>query len=168
MGLWLTILIIGYFFITILLVLVILMQSGKGGGLSGLAGATSLADAFGATGAEKTLKRWTTYLATAFFILSIGLTLIGSSVFKRTSLLQQLEQEAKVEQSRTLSEVSTTPASAIDTVTSPSQQQSSSSATEEGLKVESTQITSPGEKTDKSEPANSDLTPAATGESSSN
>lgn len=168
MGLWLTILIIGYFFITILLVLVILMQSGKGGGLSGLAGATPLADAFGATGAEKTLKRWTTYLATAFFILSIGLTLIGFSVFKRTSFLQQLEQESKIQQTQTLPEAVTKPVPAVDTTTSPSQQQSSAAVSQDVIKVESTQTDSTDEKTDESKPENSDLTPAATGESSSN
>lgn len=93
MGIGLTILLIGYVFVCLFLVLLILMQAGKGGGLSGLVGGSALADTFGTSGAEKTLARWTTYLAIVFFVLSIGLTIIGARHFRKTSLLEELQKE---------------------------------------------------------------------------
>lgn len=93
MGLWLTILLVVYFFACIFMVMLILLQAGKGGGLSGLAGASMLSETFGATGAEKSLSKITTWLAVVFFILSLGLTFIGSQHFKQTSLLDQLAEE---------------------------------------------------------------------------
>ena len=69
------------------LVLVVLVQSGKGGGLSGLVGAgSSLGDTLGATGAEKTLNRWTTYAALGFLCLNILLVAIGGKVYTGNSL----------------------------------------------------------------------------------
>ena len=76
-----------YLCVSAVLVLVVLVQSGKGGGLSGLVGAgTSLGDTLGATGAEKTLNKWTTYCAIAFIIVNITLVLMGPKVFKKTIL----------------------------------------------------------------------------------
>lgn len=64
------------------LVLVVLVQSGKGGGLSGLVGAgSSLGDSLGATGAERTLNRWTTYCAIAFMGITILLGVIGPHIY---------------------------------------------------------------------------------------
>ncbi len=93
MGFLLTLLVIGYALICIFLVTLILLQAGKGGGLSGLVGGSAFADTFGATGAEKTFARWTTYLAVLFFILSLGLTYIGARHFTRPSLLDRLQRE---------------------------------------------------------------------------
>jgi preprotein translocase subunit SecG len=68
---------------SIVLVLVVLVQSGKGGGLSGLVGAGStLGDHLGATGAEKTLNKWTTYCAVGFLILNISLVLLAPKIFR--------------------------------------------------------------------------------------
>ncbi|HPS03651.1 MAG TPA: preprotein translocase subunit SecG, partial [Candidatus Sumerlaeota bacterium] len=66
------VLFIAYIFSAAVLVLVVLVQSGKGGGLSGLVSAGStLGDTLGATGAEKTLNRWTTYCAVGFIVFNI-------------------------------------------------------------------------------------------------
>ncbi len=93
MGFLLTILIVVYFFVCAVMVLLILMQAGKGGGLSGLVGGSALADTFGSTGAEKSLSKFTTWLAIAFFLLTVAMTLIGSRRYKKASLLDRLEQE---------------------------------------------------------------------------
>ncbi|MFP4381180.1 MAG: preprotein translocase subunit SecG [Candidatus Sumerlaeia bacterium] len=70
-----------------ILILVVLVQSGKGGGLSGLVGAGSpLGDHLGATGAEKTLNRWTTYFAVGFLVLNIVLVLLGPKAFEGSIL----------------------------------------------------------------------------------
>jgi preprotein translocase subunit SecG len=67
------------------LVLVVLVQSGKGGGLSGLIGAgSSIGDSLGATGAEKTLNKWTTYSAIVFMLFTIFLGMLGPHVFSGT------------------------------------------------------------------------------------
>jgi len=81
------------------LILVVLVQSGKGGGLSGLVGAGSaLGDHLGATGAEKTLNRWTSYCAIGFLLLNIFLVLIGPRVFKG-SILDTLQETKTPQQS---------------------------------------------------------------------
>lgn len=73
---------------SIILILVVLVQSGKGGGLSGLVGAGSaLGDHLGATGAEKTLNRWTSYCAVGFLVLTIFLVLAGGTIFRGNTAL---------------------------------------------------------------------------------
>ncbi len=68
-----------YTFSCIVLIFVILIQSGKGGGLSGLgASGGGISDALGATGAEKALNKLTTYCAVGFVVLAILLSIIGS------------------------------------------------------------------------------------------
>ncbi|HOE63501.1 MAG TPA: preprotein translocase subunit SecG [Candidatus Sumerlaeota bacterium] len=77
------------------LILVILLQSGKGSGLSGmLGGANPLTDSLGASGAEKTLTKWTTVSAILFFVLSLALTLLGGRMLKQTKLSDQLKAAA--------------------------------------------------------------------------
>ncbi len=76
----------------VFLILVILLQSGKGGGLSGmLGGGNPLTDTLGATGAEKTLNRWTTICAIIFFTLSLFLTFLGGRIYKRSTLSDKLK-----------------------------------------------------------------------------
>ena len=93
MGIVLAILVLGYVGICIFLVFLILLQAGKGGGLSGLMGTSALSDTFGATGAQKTLSKWTTILAILFLVLSLGITVVGAHHFKSDSLLEQLAKE---------------------------------------------------------------------------
>lgn len=77
------------------LILVILLQSGKGSGLSGmLGGANPLMDSLGATGTEKALSKWTTISAVVFFIVALTLTLLGGKLLKMTRLSDQLKSTA--------------------------------------------------------------------------
>jgi len=90
------ILLIIFIGICVFLILVILLQAGKGGGLSSLiGGAGAFADSLGATGVEKTLNRWTTYCAVTFGILSILLTLIGAHYAKPQSIVDGMEAAAR-------------------------------------------------------------------------
>lgn len=75
------------------LVLVVLIQSGKGGGLSGLVGAgTSLGDSLGATGAEKTLNRWTTYCAIGFLVLNIALVFMAPKALRNSAYYNSISK----------------------------------------------------------------------------
>jgi preprotein translocase subunit SecG len=81
----------GWFFIVVMLVLytfaclflifVILVQSGKGGGLSSLGSASQgISDALGASGAERTLNKMTTWCAVGFMVLALALWFFGGKV----------------------------------------------------------------------------------------
>src|SRR5690606_10245550 len=75
---WMIILLFIYVVICFLLMGAILLQSGKGGGLSSLAGAGGgIGDAIGATGAEKTMNKITTGVAVSFMLMAILLSLLG-------------------------------------------------------------------------------------------
>lgn len=77
---WLILLLLVYFGVILMLIGIILIQSGKGGGLSSLAQSSSgIGDAIGATGVEKTLNKLTTYVAVAFFLMAIGISLLSSA-----------------------------------------------------------------------------------------
>lgn len=94
---WLIFLI--YLLASAFLVLVVLLQSGKGGGLSGLVGAgSSLGDTLGATGAEKTLNRWTTYAAVGFLCLNILLVAVGGQAFNQDELEKIAGDTTAIEQ----------------------------------------------------------------------
>lgn len=77
---WWMLLLLGiYFIICFLMMGVILIQSGKGGGLSSLgSSAGGITDALGATGLEKTLNKVTTGIAIAFGLFAVGLSILGS------------------------------------------------------------------------------------------
>ncbi|HOE95310.1 MAG TPA: preprotein translocase subunit SecG [Candidatus Sumerlaeota bacterium] len=67
------------------LIFVILIQSGKGGGLSSLASASQgLSDSLGTTGAERTLNRMTTWAASGFMVLAILISLIGGTTISES------------------------------------------------------------------------------------
>lgn len=63
------------------LVSLILMQEGKGGGLSGVMGA-SMGETFGFGGASKQVRRYTAYCATIFLVFSIVLTFLAEAAFR--------------------------------------------------------------------------------------
>lgn len=62
----------------------ILTQEGKGGGLSGVMGA-SMGETFGFGGATNTIRKFTAIAATVFLVLTIGLTFLGEQVVGRHS-----------------------------------------------------------------------------------
>jgi preprotein translocase subunit SecG len=75
------------------LVLVILLQSGKGGGLAGGAFGGTAQTVFGGRGATDFLTRATMVLGAAFFLTSVVLALLSSGVRGPTRSL--LQEEAK-------------------------------------------------------------------------
>ncbi len=67
-----------FYVICLFLILVILGQEGKGGGLSGMMGTSALGETFGFGGAAATLRRWTRNAALAFLGLALVITFWGS------------------------------------------------------------------------------------------
>ncbi len=82
--------------ISVLLVLAILLQSSKGGGLAGIAGGMMSSTVFGGRGAATFLTRATTVLATLFFLNCLGMAVITSRTETQASVTQQsaAQQEA--------------------------------------------------------------------------
>jgi preprotein translocase subunit SecG len=81
--------------VCVLLVGVVLMQSGKGGGLAGGAFGGSAQTVFGGRGATDFLTRATMVLGGVFFATSLVLALLSSSLSSRpTSLINQEARRA--------------------------------------------------------------------------
>lgn len=79
MNTWTFILILFYAVACLILIFFILIQSGKGGGLSSLGAASQgISDAFGTTGAERALNKLTTIAAISYIVLAILITLVIS------------------------------------------------------------------------------------------
>lgn len=98
-GFLLTLILIMYFGVCLFLILVILFQSGKGGGIAGMfggGGASPLTDTFGASGAEKTLSKWTTYCAIAFLVFSLAITWLGAKQTRKSKIGREQEIELPV------------------------------------------------------------------------
>ncbi len=64
--------------VSALLITVILLQSGRGGGLAGSLGGGVSTAMFGGQGADKVMTRLTTGLAAAFMVLAILISIAGS------------------------------------------------------------------------------------------
>ena len=72
------------------LIIVILLQSGRGGGLAGSLGGGVSTAMFGGQGADKLMTRLTTGLAAAFMILAIIISILGRpSGFAQDSLVRE-------------------------------------------------------------------------------
>jgi preprotein translocase subunit SecG len=71
------------------LMISILLQSGKGGGLAGAFGGGSSQTLFGGRGAAGFLSRATTVLAVVFFVTSLTLGLYSARAGARRSLVQE-------------------------------------------------------------------------------
>lgn len=69
-----------YFVVCAILVMVVLMQEGKGGGLSGMAGSAALGETFGFGGATAAMRKWTRNIAIAFVVLTLVLTFWGEHI----------------------------------------------------------------------------------------
>ena len=72
------ILIVLHIITSILLVIVILLQSGKGGGLAGSMGGGVSTAMFGGQGADKLMIRLTSGLAATFMVLAILISITGN------------------------------------------------------------------------------------------
>ena len=73
-----TFLIFLHIIVAALLITVILLQSGRGGGLAGSLGGGVSTAMFGGQGADKVMTRLTTGLAAAFMVLAILISIAGS------------------------------------------------------------------------------------------
>lgn len=72
--------IIAFVLVSALLVFTVLMQEGKGGGLSGIGGSSAIGDTFGFSNASTELRKVTRWCAVAFFILALALTFLGEHI----------------------------------------------------------------------------------------
>ena len=104
----LTLLIIFHLLAAMILILVIMLQSGKAGDLSSAFGGANSQTAFGARGATTILTKVTTICAVIFVSTSLGLAIIYSQD-NSTSVMQDSSGTEAVETQETLPE-ETTPA----------------------------------------------------------
>jgi preprotein translocase subunit SecG len=89
-----TLLIILHLFVCIALIIVILLQSSKGGGLAGAFGGGGMGAVFGGRGTATFLIKVTTGLATAFLLIALIVGLLTRGPGKSESLVQQ-ERESR-------------------------------------------------------------------------
>jgi preprotein translocase subunit SecG len=76
-----------------LLIVSVLLQSSKGGGLAGAFGGQSTQAVFGGRGAGTFLSRATTVLAIIFMLTSLAMTLQGGGRSRKSALAEQAEKE---------------------------------------------------------------------------
>lgn len=81
-----------HIFVCFFLILVVLLQQGKGGGLGGLGGAQA-AQVFGGRGAGNFMTRLTGVCAAVFMITSMVLAFISSGGDRAVRKLQELDQQ---------------------------------------------------------------------------
>jgi preprotein translocase subunit SecG len=81
--------------VCIILILVVLLQSGKGADLSGAFGGGATQTAFGARGPQSFLSKMTTVAAILFMITSIALTVTTRKTASPSSVLEQTQGSAK-------------------------------------------------------------------------
>jgi preprotein translocase subunit SecG len=103
--------------ICVALVLVVLLQAGKGGGLAGAFGAGTAQTLFGGRGAATFLAKTTAWLAVGFMAMSILLAVLSSRGGGSSGLMQQRARERASQAQLPPSTQSFTPGAA-DTATS--------------------------------------------------
>src|SRR5512143_3630309 len=83
--------------VCVILVLVVLLQSGKGADLAGAFGGGATQTAFGSRGPASFLSKITTIAAIVFMLTSIGLSMISTKTIKAEakSILETTGQKAK-------------------------------------------------------------------------
>lgn len=99
----------------IAVIILVLLQHGKGADLGAAFGSGASGSIFGASGSANFLSRSTALAATLFFLATIALTL-GSGAFKQTAaptsgVLGSVEQSQSVDTDQTNTTNSTAPAS---------------------------------------------------------
>ena len=81
--------------VCVILVLVVLLQSGKGADLAGAFGGGATQTAFGSRGPASFLSKMTTIAAVLFMITSIGLSMITNKTEAKSVLETTKQQSAK-------------------------------------------------------------------------
>ena len=82
--------------ISVLLVVGILLQSSKGGGLAGIAGGMMSSTVFGGRSAANFLTKATTVLATLFFLNCLGMAVMSARSTTSASVTQQAVGQQEV------------------------------------------------------------------------
>tara|TARA_B100001057_G_C22848567_1_gene950026 strand:- start:55 stop:354 length:300 start_codon:yes stop_codon:yes gene_type:complete len=82
-----------YILISISLVLIILLQQGKGSDIGSAFGAGSSNTMFGSSNTSNPLTKVTAFLAAVFLILSLSITYISRSELTQDSQILELESE---------------------------------------------------------------------------
>ena len=95
--------------VCVILVLVVLLQSGKGADLAGAFGGGATQTAFGSRGPASFLSKMTTIAAIIFMITSIGLSMISTKTASKSVLEGTVEESAAPETPATSGEASSTP-----------------------------------------------------------
>lgn len=107
-----------YVLVCLALMGVILLQSGRGGGLAGVFGGGGMGTVFGGRGAATFLSKVTTVLATIFLLLSLVLAMIVRSGGGRESLVAKERQRQVLTPAANLPAVGVEPAETQGSVTS--------------------------------------------------
>lgn len=89
------------------LVFVILIQSGKGGGLAGIAGG-NMGAVFGGRGSAPFLTKATAILATAFMVIALILGMMTKGVEDKSTMMQRERERRAASPARTLPQVPVT------------------------------------------------------------
>ena len=87
--------------ICFLLVISVLLQAGKGGGLSGSFGTGGSQALFGGRGAATFFSKATVVLGALFFVSSLALAMLSTQVSTRRSLVQEAAKRANPESQAT-------------------------------------------------------------------
>jgi len=124
---------------SLVLILVVLLQSGKAGDLAATFGSTGSQTAFGARGAATVLTRATTVCAVIFMVTSLTLAIMftkdsSGTVLEGMSLPEEVPVESPIDLSTAPAEqpVDGLPSSEEPGAVQPSDEPSSEPATEEG------------------------------------
>ncbi len=93
--------------VAFLLVFVILIQSGKGGGLAGIAGGGGggMNSLFGGQGSAPLLTKATTILATAFMLIALLLGMLTHGTVDQTTIMQKERERRMASPARSLPEI---------------------------------------------------------------
>jgi protein translocase subunit secG len=77
-------------------IVLVLLQQGKGADMGAAFGSGSSGSLFGSTGSANFLSRATAVLATTFFITSLGLTYLSGHRPQAVGVMQSLQQKAQI------------------------------------------------------------------------
>jgi preprotein translocase subunit SecG len=109
-----TVLSIVHIGVSFFMILVILLQAGKSGGMGGLSGGAS--SAFGARGTQTLLGKLTSYCAAIFMLTSLGLSYLSS---RNESLMKSLPPKAAEAAPATAAPTEAAPAAPAPTEAAP-------------------------------------------------
>ena len=96
------------------IVVLVLLQHGKGADMGAAFGSGSAGSLFGSSGAANFLSRSTGILAAVFFVTSLGLTFLSTSPSKSGGVTQSIETQTKKSDAKPAVPAPSTPAPSGD------------------------------------------------------